>query len=257
MCGFCQMEREGWVCALCGAHPHARGCAACYRAAAACLTLVSRDAGRFTPFTGAAKERYRRTARRGDLPELASGAFECLVASQRVDLVNAPLAARCAHSARAQPARADFHARRPVIVALVDSICDETFLETVRSALLAALLAAGPTALFGLATLSHRVGLWDLQGAVTAVRHVPLAARGGAAAATALELAEALPLEAFLAPIDRWRDEIEAGLEALRPASCEERDDAAALRARLVADSAGSQARAAPVTPACQQCAPC
>lgn len=118
------------------------------------------------------------------------------------------------------------------MVALVDTACDGVFLETVRSALLAALLAAGPTALFGLATLSHRVGLWDLQGGVPAVRYVPLAARGGPDAATAVELADALPLEAFLAPIDRWRDEIEAALEALQPADHEEMDDAKAQHAR-------------------------
>jgi hypothetical protein len=135
-------------------------------------------------------------------------------------------------------------ARRPVIVALVDTACDDAFLETVRSALLAALLAAGPSALFGLATLSHRVGLWDLQGDVPAVRHVPLAARGGADASTALELADALPLDAFLAPVDRWRDEIEAGLEALRPATREEREDASAQRAARGGAAAGTPVRA-------------
>lgn len=66
--------------------------------AAACVQLtqgVGRCAGRFTPFFGAGKERYRRTARRGDLPELASGAFECVVASQTVQVHTAPTTARC------------------------------------------------------------------------------------------------------------------------------------------------------------------
>ena len=128
------------------------------------------------------------------------------------------------------------------MVALVDVSGDEPYLETVRSALLAALLAAGPAALFGLATLSHRVGLWDLQGDVPAVRHVPLAAHAGAGAACALELADALPLHAFLAPVDRWRDEIEAGLEAMSPISAEERADAAAQCARR-AGAGGQQVR--------------
>ena len=188
----------------------------------ACVHSFHQCAGRFTPFAGLAKERYRRTARRGDLPELATSAFECLVASQTVRVQDAPFHCRCALAWLPGGTQHDTQLtalyRRPVVVALVDAACDDAFLETVRSALLAALLAAGPASLFGLATVSHRVGLWDLQGDVPAVRHVPLAARGGTEAATALELADALPLEAFLAPIDRWRDEIEAGLEALRPA---------------------------------------
>jgi hypothetical protein len=87
------------------------------------------------------------------------------------------------------------------------------------------------------------VGLWDLQGGVPAVRHVPLETRG-ADAVTALELADALSLDAFLAPIDRWRDEIESGLEAMRPATREEREDARLQHARRGAAVAGSaQAR--------------
>ncbi len=150
---------------------------------------------------------------------------------------------RVAATALAAALTARAPSNRPVFVALVDTACDDAFLETVRSALLAALLAAGPSALFGLATVSHRVGLWDLQGGVPAVRHVPLAAHG-ADAVTALELADALPLDAFLAPIDRWRDEIESGLESMRPATREEREDARAQHARRgAAVDGGTQAR--------------
>jgi hypothetical protein len=117
-----------------------------------------------------------------------------------------------------------FCAHSPAIVALVDASCDDSFLDAVRSALGAALLAAGPGALFGLATVSHRLGLWDTQGLAPVVRYVPLAS-GGGAAPCALPLAAALPAEAFLAPIDRWRDEIESALEAIRPAHAEERSN--------------------------------
>ena len=102
------------------------------------------------------------------------------------------------------------------MVALVDTACDEAFLDAVRSALGAALLAAGPGTLFGLATVSHRLGLWDLQGPAPVVRYVPLAA-GSTPAVCSLALAAALAPEAFLAPIDRWRDEIEFAMEAMRP----------------------------------------
>ena len=103
------------------------------------------------------------------------------------------------------------------MVALVDAACDAAFLKAVRAALLAALLAAGPATLFGLATCARRVALWDVQGAAPAVRLVPLAPDEAAAdAPCALDLADALPLEAFLAPLDAWRDEAEAALEALR-----------------------------------------
>ena len=101
-------------------------------------------------------------------------------------------------------------------MALVDTACDEAFLDAVRSALGAALLAAGPGTLFGLATVSHRLGLWDLQGPAPVVRYVPLAA-GSTPAVCSLALAAALAPEAFLAPIDRWRDEIECAMEAMRP----------------------------------------
>ena len=37
-----------------------------------------------------------------------------------------------------------------------------------------------------------------------------------------------MPLESFLAPVDRWRDAIESALEGLEPASAEDRE--AALR---------------------------
>ena len=47
---------------------------------------------------------------------------------------------------------------RPVYVALVDTCCSEDFLELVKGALLAALEALPPVALFGLVTFSDKVG---------------------------------------------------------------------------------------------------
>lgn len=52
---------------------------------------------------------------------------------------------------------------RPAYVAVIDVACDADFLELVRSALLAALLAVGPQALFGIVTVSHRIGIYDTQ----------------------------------------------------------------------------------------------
>ncbi len=86
---------------------------------------------------------------------------------------------------------------RPVYVAVVDTTCDDDFLELVRNTLLSALLAIGPHALFGLVTISSRVSMWDLQGTVPAVRHVTVAARQSVAdGVTIMPLADALPLEA-------------------------------------------------------------
>ena len=48
---------------------------------------------------------------------------------------------------------------QPVYLALVDLCCDEEFLELVRSALLAALEALPPSAVFGLVTFSDKVGV--------------------------------------------------------------------------------------------------
>lgn len=80
-------------------------------------------------------------------------------------------------------------------MAVVDTACDDDFLELVRNSLLSALLAIGPHALFGLVTLSSRIGVWDLQGSVPAVRHVAVASRGGDAGSALLQLSDVLPLE--------------------------------------------------------------
>ena len=91
--GFCQMERDGWICALCGACPGGAAGQGTQRLGRRSLLL--RSAGRFTRFEAASRERYRRTARRGDLPELASSAYECVVATETVHVGAAPFGARC------------------------------------------------------------------------------------------------------------------------------------------------------------------
>ena len=112
---------------------------------------------------------------------------------------------------------------RPALVALVDTGggCEEP-LELVRSALGAALLAAGRGAAFGLLSFDgDSLTLWDASslgdGRVAPVaRVVPLTGSSRAGAA-ATRLAHALPLFSFLAPVDACGDAIEAAVEALRP----------------------------------------
>jgi len=139
--------------------------------------------------------------KRSELPELASASYEALVASETVLWRSAPLRAR------------------PAVVALVDTSCDDSFLDLVRTSLHAALLASGPHALFGLATLSGRLQLWDLQAAG------PPVARSVALhhATAAVPLSDVLPLPAFLTSVGCWRDSIEAAIDALRPAPPAER----------------------------------
>ncbi|KAH7302474.1 hypothetical protein KP509_23G074800 [Ceratopteris richardii] len=114
---------------------------------------------------------------------------------------------------------------QPVFVAAVDLSASEEFLELIKSALLAALEALEPGVLFGLATFSHKIGLYDVQGPVPVVKsvfippeldgHVPV------------ELEDAMPLRSFLAPIEKNKENIAAALETLKPTSSWERTTAA------------------------------
>ncbi|KAH7295490.1 hypothetical protein KP509_27G051600 [Ceratopteris richardii] len=104
----------------------------------------------------------------------------------------------------------------------------EEFLELIKSALLAALEALEPGVLFGLATFSHKIGLYDVQGPVPVVKsvfippeldgHVPI------------ELEDAMPLRFFLAPIEKNKENIAAALDTLKPTSSWERTTAAGQR---------------------------
>ncbi|MED6123120.1 hypothetical protein PIB30_117749 [Stylosanthes scabra] len=114
---------------------------------------------------------------------------------------------------------------RPVYVAAVDLSSSEEFLELTKSALLAALEALAPGSLFGLATFSHKLGLYDVQGPIPVVKNVfiPPDAEG----TLPVGLDDVMPLLQFLAPVDTCKDNIASALETLRPTTSWERTTAA------------------------------
>ncbi|KAF6169184.1 hypothetical protein GIB67_013614 [Kingdonia uniflora] len=114
---------------------------------------------------------------------------------------------------------------RPVYVAAVDLSSSEEFLELTKSALLAALEALAPGSLFGLATFSHKVGLYDVQGPIPIVKNifVPPDTEG----IIPIELEDVMPLLSFLAPVETCKDRIAAALETLKPSTSWERTTAA------------------------------
>ncbi|XP_078433788.1 sec23/sec24 transport family protein [Wolffia australiana] len=114
---------------------------------------------------------------------------------------------------------------RPVYVAAVDLSSSEEFLELVKSALLAALEGLSPGSLFGLMTFSHKIGLYDVQGAIPVVKNVFIPPDSDAK--LAVELEDAMPLLSFLAPVETCKDRIAAALETLRPTTSWERTTAA------------------------------
>lgn len=114
---------------------------------------------------------------------------------------------------------------RPVYVAAIDLSSSEEFLELTKSALLAALEALVPGALFGLATFSHKLGLYDVQGPIPVVKNVFIPA--DAEETLQLELEDVMPLLQFLAPVETCKDRITAALETLRPTTSWERSTGA------------------------------
>ncbi|KAF3554993.1 hypothetical protein F2Q69_00012353 [Brassica cretica] len=115
---------------------------------------------------------------------------------------------------------------RPVYVAAIDLSSSEEFLELTKSSLLAALEALSPGSLFGLATFSHKIGLYDVQGPVPVVKNVFIPP--DAESKLPLELEDAMPLLQFLAPVETCKDRIAAALETLRPITSWERSSGAA-----------------------------
>ncbi|OIW08495.1 hypothetical protein TanjilG_03171 [Lupinus angustifolius] len=113
----------------------------------------------------------------------------------------------------------------PVYVAAVDLSSSEEFLELTKSALLAALEALAPGSLFGLATFSHKLGLYDVQGPIPVVKNVfiPPDAEG----TLPIELEDVMPLLQFLAPVENCKERIASALETLRPTTSWERTTAA------------------------------
>lgn len=110
---------------------------------------------------------------------------------------------------------------RPVYVAAVDLSSSEEFLELTKSALLAALEALGPGSLFGLATFSHKMGLYDVQGPLPVVKNIFIPPDSDGT--LPIELEDVMPLLSFLAPVDTCKDRIASALETLRPTSSWER----------------------------------
>ncbi|XP_071710923.1 protein transport protein SEC23 D-like [Rutidosis leptorrhynchoides] len=106
---------------------------------------------------------------------------------------------------------------RPVYVAAIDLASSEEFLELTKSALLAALEALAPGSLFGLATFSHKLGLYDVQGPIPVVKNVFLPEDSDGT--LPMELEDAMPLFSFLAPVETCKDRIASALETLRPTS--------------------------------------
>lgn len=114
---------------------------------------------------------------------------------------------------------------RPVYVAAVDLSSSEEFLELTKSALLAALEALGPGSLFGLATFSHKIGLYDVQGPIPVVKNVFISP--DSLDNLTVELEDVMPLFSFLAPVDTCKDLIASALETLKPTTSWERTTAA------------------------------
>ncbi|CAA0824302.1 sec23/sec24 transport family protein [Striga hermonthica] len=112
---------------------------------------------------------------------------------------------------------------RPVYVAAVDLTSSEEFLELTKSALLAALEALAPGSLFGLATFSHRIGLYDVQGPIPVAKNVFIPPEGN----LSMDLEDVMPLSSFLAPVDTCKDRIASALETLKPTTSWERTTAA------------------------------
>ncbi|KAK9823450.1 hypothetical protein WJX72_002854 [[Myrmecia] bisecta] len=177
---YCGFQPAGWSCSLCGG---------------------------WNEYNSLRNKRYARPSYRATCSELRKGLVEVLCNISDGSLQDGELEAEPVTELPAQP----------IYLALVDVACSEEFLELVKSALLAALEAIPPAALFGLVTFSRKVGLYDLQGAAPVALHVALLASSEEDAPTALDLADALPLEALLAPVATCKDTISAALEGLEP----------------------------------------
>ncbi|KAK9831909.1 hypothetical protein WJX81_008153 [Elliptochloris bilobata] len=176
---YCSFQTTGWGCCLCGTYNEYR-----------CLS----------------NRRYARPPLRQAVPELRRALVE----------VQCDLDDEADSALQAEGGGAMEVAVAPVTLALVDAGGGEEWLELVRGALAAALEALPPTALFGLVTFGTQVELWDVRGPVPAVRCVALTPDG--AAPTAVDLGDALPLSALLAPVGATKERIAAALDLLEPA---------------------------------------
>ena len=179
--GFCGLERDGWICILCG-------------------TFSYWDSG--NPRDAAGRHRYRRNPDRHLLPEIAEAEYEVEVEREII----------------ASPSEIPPPGWGPTWVFLVDVAAPEEALRATRRALLAALDAAPPDASFGLVAFSDRVGLYDVSGDAPCVRNVAISERTGRAC---VALEDAVPLARLLAPVSdpSRRRVLVAAIEALRAPS--------------------------------------
>ena len=179
--GFCGLERDGWICILCG-------------------TFSYWDSG--NPRDAAGRHRYRRNPDRHLLPEIAEAEYEVEVEREII----------------ASPSEIPPPGWGPTWVFLVDVAAPEEALRATRRALLAALDAAPPDASFGLVAFSDRVGLYDLSATCACVRNVAISERTGRAC---VALEDAVPLARLLAPVSdpSRRRVLAAAIEALRAPS--------------------------------------
>jgi len=141
--GYCGLERDGWICILCGA-------------------FVPWDS---RAHDGVGPPRYRKNPHRNSLPEICRQEHESLVASEVLTArPDAPIGTS------------------PVYVALIDLTASEEVLDVVRAGVVAAIEAVGEDALFGVVSFDDRVGLYDVSGdGASVVRHVRLAPSGAVA----------------------------------------------------------------------------
>ena len=172
--GYCGLERDGWVCILCGTFsywPHSRG---------------------------GASSRYRRNPNRKHLPEIARADLDVEVAVEHIVFEpESPVGTA------------------PAYIALIDLTASERTLESVKSAVLAAMEAAGDAALFGVACFDETMTVIDAANpGATSMKRIAVSDDG----ALALPLRDIMPLEAFLVPVRTHKDRIAAAVEALAPA---------------------------------------
>lgn len=178
---YCYFDYRSWVCSLCG-------------------TINELDHG----------SRYMNIQQRPKLGELASSFvdLEYGVGESDQAATGSEDAAMGAGSAPTVP----------TFVAVVDLSGTEEQLEIAKSALLAGLEGLSPNSLFGLVTVSDRIGLFDVKASRPSVRYVSLS-QGEAGDAAQLALDDVVPLRWFLAEVGEHRDAIERavdGIDALR-----------------------------------------
>ncbi|GFR45227.1 hypothetical protein Agub_g6624 [Astrephomene gubernaculifera] len=183
---YCAFDTAGWVCSLCNKHN----------------SLKPQQ-----------MRRYRLDpAHLQQLPEVRCEVFEAL--AEHPAHVHLP----------GQQDQGFVSGPAPTVLALVDTSAGEEFLELVRSSLEAALEALPPVTRFGLITMSHRIGLYDVRAPEPCVRYVPLyepvlrpgsspASSAAASPAVGAPLGEVLPLSALLAPVGAYKGAITRALE--------------------------------------------